>query len=196
MISGVVLCGGGGSRFGGADKPLLELAGRPLVAHVLDRLIPQVDEVIVSANRHLDRYGALGVPVVADDLPGQGPLAGIAAAARICRGALLFVCPGDAPALADDLVAKLAARLREGRAVVDAVVPHDGIRDQVLFLLVRREALASIEPYLAAGQRSVHGWLETRTTLRLPLADAAPFLNVNTPEDLAALEARVRSREA
>jgi len=194
VISGVVLCGGSGSRTGGADKPLLELAGRPLIAHVLERLTPQVDEVVISANRHRGAYSALGVPVIADAVAGQGPLAGIAAAAPVCRGELLFFCPGDAPALGSDLVGKLAARLRNGAGTADAVIPHDGTRDQVLFLLVHRRAVGSVATYLTAGGRSVHGWLETLHILRCPIGEAAQFVNVNTMADLAALESRWPSR--
>jgi len=194
MISGVVLCGGAGSRMGGADKPLLELAGRPLISHVLERLTPQVDEVVISANRHRDAYAALGMPVVADAVAGQGPLAGIAAAAPVCRGELLFFCPGDAPALGRDLVAQLAARLREGGRTAEAVVAHDGIRDQVLFLLARRQAVGSVAGYLTAGGRSVHRWLETLHILRCPIGEPAQFANVNSTEDLAALESRWPSR--
>lgn len=190
MISGVVLCGGTGRRFGGVDKPLVELCGKPLVAHVLERLSGQVDEVVVSANRHRERYEALGARVVADATAGLGPLAGLAAAATACRGDLLFVCPGDAPTLARDLVSRLLARLQEAGQAVDAVIPNDGIRDQVLFLLVRREAAASAARYLADGGRSVFGWLGTLGVARCGIADPAGFVNVNTPEELAALEAR------
>jgi len=193
VISGVVLCGGAGNRVGGADKPLLKLAGRPLIGHVLERLTPQVDEVVINANRHGDAYRALGAPVVADAVAGQGPLAGIAAAAPVCQGELLFFCPGDAPSLGVDLVAKLAGRLREA-GPAEAVIPHDGIRDQVLFLLAHRQAVATVAGYLAAGGRSVHGWLETLHTLRCPIGDVSQFVNVNTPADLAALESRWSSR--
>ncbi|HEY5646257.1 MAG TPA: molybdenum cofactor guanylyltransferase MobA [Pseudomonadales bacterium] len=187
MISAVVLCGGAGRRFGGADKPLLELAGRPLVAHVLARLSGQVDEVVISANRNRDRYEGLGVPVVADGSPGLGPLAGIAAALSSCRGELLFVCPGDSPGLATDLVARLDACLDNAPAA-DAAVAHDGIRDQVLFLLIRRPAAQTVVEHLAKGGRSVFGWLAELSTVRCPINDAGSFLNVNTPEELAALE--------
>ncbi|NCW44333.1 MAG: molybdenum cofactor guanylyltransferase MobA, partial [Gemmatimonadaceae bacterium] len=61
---------------GGVEKPLVPLHDRPLLAHVLDRLLPQVGHVIVSANRELDAYRALGHPVVSDDVPGLGPLGG------------------------------------------------------------------------------------------------------------------------
>ncbi|MFW6380343.1 MAG: NTP transferase domain-containing protein, partial [Halorhodospira sp.] len=77
----MVLAGGTGRRMGGCDKGLVPLDGRPLVAHVLERLAPQVAAVRINANRHLDHYAALGVPVDGDHHPGQlGPLAGMASA--------------------------------------------------------------------------------------------------------------------
>jgi len=193
LISAVVLCGGAGRRFGGKDKPLLELAGRPLVAHVLERLSSQVDEVLVSANRHLDRYEALGIPVVADAAEDVGPLAGIAAALTVCHGDRLFVCPGDSPVLSRELVAALDTRLREAGEGVDAVMANDRVRDQVLFLLLRRRSAPSLNRYLAEGRRSVHGWLTTLSVERCVVADTAQFFNINTPEDLITLEARWHS---
>ena len=64
-VTGIVLAGGQGRRMGGVDKGLVDLAGKPMVAHVLERFAPQVDEVLVNANQNLDRYAAFGYPVVA-----------------------------------------------------------------------------------------------------------------------------------
>src|SRR5581483_1360528 len=84
-VTGVVLAGGRGTRMGGADKGLVELHGRPLAAHALDRLRPQVDALLISANRNHDRYAALGAPVIADaSSTFDGPLAGMLAALSRC----------------------------------------------------------------------------------------------------------------
>jgi len=193
MISGVVLCGGAGRRFGGTEKPLLALGGRPLVAHLLERLAGQVDEVVISANRHAERYEALGVAVIPDQVTGFGPLAGIAAALPHCGGEYLFVCPGDSPGLADDLVGRLHASLERAGAATDVAIANDGVRDQVLFLLMRRRAAETVAPYLAEGGRSVFGWLASRASVRCLVPDESAFLNINTMEDLAALESRWHS---
>ena len=77
-ITGVVLAGGLGRRMGGVEKGLIELRGRPLLAHVIERLRPQVDELLLNANREIQRYAAFGVPVVGDVIEGcVGPLAGL-----------------------------------------------------------------------------------------------------------------------
>ncbi len=185
MISAVVLCGGGGRRFAGRDKPLETLHGRPLIAHVLERLTPQVDEVVISANRNLDRYGDFGWPVRQDLAEDQGPLAGIHAAAAAAQGERCFVCPGDAPRLAMDLVARLTPALTDA---VDVVVPHDGARAQHLFMLFRTTLARALPDYLAAGYRSVHGWLAGLRVVEVPVPDDGGFFNVNTPAALTALE--------
>ena len=80
-ITGVVFAGGQGRRMGGVDKGLVALAGRPLVAQVIERLAPQVGGLVINANQNRDRYAAFGYPVVADVVPDfAGPLAGLHAA--------------------------------------------------------------------------------------------------------------------
>lgn len=184
-IVGVVLCGGAGRRFDGADKPLLELAGRRLVVRVLERLADQVDEIVISANRNLEDYRALGHPVVTDALTDRGPLEGVLAGAGSSRAELVFVCPGDSPLLPRNLVDRLAQSLADG---VDAVLPSDGQRRQHLFVLLRRAAVAGIESYLASGGRSVAGWLDTLRTAVVAVDERRAFTNVNSPQELEALE--------
>ena len=188
MITGVVLCGGSARRFHGRDKPLVKLAGRPMIEHVLERLAGQVDEIVISANRRIGDYQAYGYPVIADEVPDQGPLAGVAAAAGITRGELLVVCPADAPCLPLGLVAALHACM-DG---VDAVVASDGQRDQPLFLLLRSSSTETIPDYLAAGGRSVHGWLAGMSVARCVMDEPDAFININSPEELAALDRRLR----
>ena len=185
-VTGILLCGGSARRFDGQDKPLVPLAGKLLVEHVLGRLETQVDRLVISANRNLDQYARYGHPVVADEKADRGPLAGLAAALPVTDSELLFVCPGDAPLLASDLVGNLSAALVDG---VDAVLPHDGERAQHLFLLLRRQAALGVPGYLDQGGRSVVGYLETLKTAVAPMTDALPFTNVNTPEDLMLLQA-------
>lgn len=182
-ITGIVLCGGEGRRMGGVKKPLLLLLGRPFIAHVVERLAPQVGRVIVSANHARDAFAPYG-DIIADHTPGLGPLGGLQAALAAVETSWFFCCPGDAPLLDASLVARLAA----GVGVHEAAVAHDGERRQHLFLLCRSSALAQLNAYLETGQRAVHGFLDLldQVEVRMP-AIAASFANVNTPEDLEAL---------
>lgn len=185
-ITGIVLCGGEGRRMGGVKKPLLQLHGRPFIAHVVERLAPQVGRIIVSANHSRAAFAPYG-DVVADTTAGIGPLGGLQAAIAAVDTPWFFCCPGDAPRLDTTLVARLAASVRGH----EAAVAHDGERRQHLFLLCRTSALTQLHTYLESGKRAVHGFLDLldQVDVRMPEI-AASFANVNTPEDLAALELR------
>jgi molybdopterin-guanine dinucleotide biosynthesis protein A len=180
---------------GGEDKPLLDLDGEPLVAHVCARLAPQVGRIVISCNRNLERYARWGDAVVQDATPGAGPLGGILAGLRAADTPWAFVCPGDAPNLCERLVARLVAAL--DRAPADVVVTHDGERMQPLYELLRADLAPSIEARLAAGLRSVHGFVEAMRHVVVDASDErATFANVNTPDELAALRAISRGRAA
>src|SRR5512146_167609 len=121
-VVGIVLAGGKSSRMGGGDKCLLPLGGRPILAYVIERLKPQVAELIISANGDPARFSAFGLPVVADRLGGYaGPLAGILAGlewARTNRSECRFVitAASDTPFLPTDLVSRLWHAAGEGAA--------------------------------------------------------------------------------
>ena len=177
---------------GGVDKALLPLNGRPLIAHVLDRLEPQVDRVLISANGDPARFAGLGCPVVADDQP-QGPLSGVLAAlveaAR--QGATHVVSsPVDTPFLPGDLVPQLllaAERSAEGLAfAADATGDHPAT---ALWPVGLAPALAA---FLATGEAKVTRFTSAHHAARALFPDPRAFLNLNTPEDLAAAEALLK----
>lgn len=177
-VAGLVLAGGRGRRMGGADKGLVRHAGVPLAGYAAAVLAPWCDEVVVSANRNLTRYQALADWVVADDHPGfAGPLAGIAAALAARPAPRWLVCPCDLTDLPGAVPGELlrALRLRPG---IDVAVAHDTERLQPLVLAVRRHVLRGIRQYLAAGGRSVHGWLEQIPVARVELSVALGNRNV------------------
>ncbi|MDH4189882.1 MAG: molybdenum cofactor guanylyltransferase, partial [Betaproteobacteria bacterium] len=116
-ITGIVLAGGQGRRMGGVDKGLQPLRGKPLVQWVIERLAPQVDEILVNANQNVEAYAGFGHPVVADDLGDfAGPLAGLHAGLKAARHALAVTVPCDSPFLPLDLVARLRDALGKHRA--------------------------------------------------------------------------------
>ena len=184
-ITGVILAGGQGRRMGGADKGLQELGGRPMAAHVLERLAPQVGAVLISANRNLERYAELGCPVLPDTLHGYaGPLAGLQAALAQATTPLLVTAPCDSPFLPADLVARLHDGLVAQQAEL-AVACAAG-RTHRAFCLLRRELLPGLDAFLAAGERRVGLWHASLKVAEVDFSDeAAAFGNINTPEDLA-----------
>lgn len=173
---------------GGLDKGLVPLAGRPMVEHVLDALGPQVTNIIISANRNLDRYRSYGCPVVSDEDSGYpGPLAGVLAGLKVAAHPLLVTAPCDAPMLAPDLVRRLQAALRTADA--DLAVASDGDRLQPVFMLLPTRLAASLTDYLAGGGRKIDTWYGR---LRLAVADLSDrpetFVNVNDPTERERVE--------
>jgi len=187
-VTGVILCGGRGSRVGGRDKGLIPVAGRPLIEHVLERVQPQVERVIINANRSLDAYRAYGLPVIPDLGPGfLGPLAGILASMDDCRTPWLFCAPCDAPEIPRNLVARLHDTATAQGAEICCV--HDGRRLQPVFCLYSVATRGSLNEYLESGERKIDRFfLRHRfATLELPGNDGA-FLNLNSPEDVQEYE--------
>lgn len=204
-ITGVIIAGGLSRRMGGGDKALRMLAGRPLLAHVVARLGPQVGRLVLNANGDPARFAAFGMPVVADateDRP--GPLAGLLAGMRWagsegCPTRWLASSPADTPFLPVDLVERLcAAAESEGRPI--ALAASSGGLQQLCGLW-SIDLMDDLARALAEGTRRVLEWAERHRPVRVDFPDTLaggtacdPFLNVNRPEDLALAEALLAQR--
>lgn len=191
-ITGLVLAGGRGSRLGGRDKGLVEFRRRPMLDYVLAALRPQVDEVLISANRHLDWYRATGCRVVTDaEGDFGGPLAGILAGLRAVHTPYLVVVPCDGPLLARDLVARLRAAC-VGRSEPIAAA-CDGERLHPTFALIPVVVGEALALFLGKGRRKVSEFYVEQGLIVVDFSDRPEaFLNVNTPEDMARLEVLVQ----
>lgn len=185
-ITGVLLAGGMGRRMGGADKGLLPFRGKPLAAHVLERLQPQVSALLVNANRELETYAALGYPVIQDAIGGfAGPLAGLHAAMQAARTPLVVTVPCDSPFLPADLVQRLDAALTQQHA--DLAVAVTGDQPHPVFCLCRTALLPSLTQFLEHGGRKIDAWYAALRVAAVPFDDEAEaFANFNTPQDLEA----------
>ena len=190
-ITGVVLAGGRATRMGGEDKGLIEISGLPMIEHVLARLVPQCGAVVINANRNLEQYARYGWPVVADSSEDfQGPLAGIASALSQIDTRYAVTVPCDSPLLPHDLGARLWAALSRDDAEI--AVARDADRIQPVFSMLKRELLASLNDYLQKGERKIDRWYRLHRMATADFTDCPDaFLNVNTPEECAALEARL-----
>ncbi len=181
MISCIILAGGLARRMGGVDKGLLDYRGRQLVTHVIESISPQVDDIIISANRNIDRYQAMGYPVVTDNNHHfDGPLAGIASSIPHCKHDWIVVTPCDMPSLPPDLVSTLAQHASQSRLIVIS----SNQRLQLLFLL-HRSLLESIESYLSTIQNSVIHWIDTNDYHSVPIDNQNYLSNINTSNQLA-----------
>ncbi|TKW66988.1 MAG: molybdenum cofactor guanylyltransferase MobA [Paracoccus denitrificans] len=187
----VILAGGQSSRMGGGDKVLLDLNGRPLLAHVIARLRPQAGPLALSANGDPARFAGFGLPVLADSLPDfPGPLAGILAgmdwAAGLGADAVL-VAAGDTPFLPLDLVEKLRAAAAPSGMALAANRESDGsMRLHPTFGLWPLRLRPALRAALLAGDRRIRAFTARHdAATALFNADTEAFFNVNTPEDLA-----------
>ncbi len=193
-ISAVILAGGRARRMGGEDKGLVEIATEPMISHVIRAIAPQVDAIAINANRNIARYEAFGYPVISDDLEDfQGPLAGMAAGLQWCPGERLLTLPCDGPLVPSDLVARLATALNGG----DVAVAHDGERLQPVHALINKACLPSLQAFLASGERKIDRWYAELDCREADLSDRSTlFINVNTPEQQAAMTERLQGRTA
>ncbi len=190
-ITGLVLAGGRGTRMGGADKGLENHLGMPLALHALLRLSPQVEAVMINANRNLGAYEGFGVPVWPDALPDYpGPLAGFLAGFEHCDTEYMVTVPCDTPNFPTDLVARLAAGLQaEGADIAMAASPGpEGLRTQPVFCLMRTALHDSLADFTRSGQRKIDRWTAQHRCAVVPFDDEAAFFNANTTEELRRLQ--------
>lgn len=186
-ITGLILAGGAARRMGGGDKGLTKLAGKPLIEYALARLAPQVDALIINANRNAARYADYGHPVVADERQGfQGPLAGMASGLKAAETEFMVCAPCDSPLLPEDLVERLFRQLREQDAELS--VAHNGERLQPVFTLMRATLADSLLAFLDGGGRKIDQWFQRHQLAVADFSDQpAAFSNVNSPEELDAM---------
>ncbi|MEM1113871.1 MAG: molybdenum cofactor guanylyltransferase MobA [Pseudomonadota bacterium] len=178
--TGLILAGGRGRRMGNVDKGLVNWEGRPLVEHVIERFKPQVGRLLVSCNRNASTYRRYTNDVIGDRLPDyQGPLAGIASALELLETPLLAVAPCDTPQLPRDLVKRLRLALERSPGAGVSYASHGGKR-HYLCAVLRREALASLDAYLATGGRAAREWYGTIGAVELAFEGTNDsFLNIN-----------------
>ena len=194
-ITAVVLAGGKSRRMGGQDKGLVEVAGRPMVAHTIDALRPQTAEVVVNANRNAGAYRTItGCRVIADTVGDfAGPLAGMASALESSTTRLLLTAPCDSPLVTGELGPRLHAALIRDDAEI--AVAHDGERMQPVFALLTRGLLPDLLAFLAAGERKIDTWYAIGHAVIADFSDILDtFLNVNTPQERDRLEQRLARR--
>ncbi len=198
---GLILAGGLARRLGGRDKGLIEIAGRPILARLVERLVPQCAALILNANGDAARFAPFGLPVIADDIDGfAGPLAGVLAgmdyaAARFPGTSHLLSVPADTPFIPENLAARLEAARAAAGARIAVAASAGGVHHAVALWPV---ALAEeLRQALSRGERRVSGFIARyeSATADWPDAPCDPFFNVNRPEDLAQAEALARAAD-
>lgn len=187
-IVGVILAGGAGRRMGG-DKALMPLGGQPLVQWVADSFGPQVENLALSANGDAQRFAFLGLPVLAD-AEVQGPLSGVLAGLHwaVAQGATALVTvPCDGPFVPPDLVPRLCLAAEGGHPAL----AQSGEDVHPTYGLWPTACLAALETFLRSGavaRLRDFAQIQGGTWATFPKGS---FANANTPQDLAALAARL-----
>jgi molybdenum cofactor guanylyltransferase len=196
-ITGLILAGGRGVRMGGVDKGLQTLGGQPLAKLAVERLRPQVGQLAINANRHLDTYWAWGVPVWPDGSESgefAGPLAGFLTGLKRCETPYLCTVPCDTPLFPSDLVERLAHGLQEGGADLAMAMAPEGegrLRSQPVFCLMKLELRDDLSRFMAEGGRKIDAWTGRLRTVLVPFSrpeDVEAFININTLQDLRVLQ--------
>jgi molybdenum cofactor guanylyltransferase len=191
-ITGLVLAGGMGRRMDSRDKGLVPFRGKPMVQHAIERLAPQIDRLIVNANRNAEIYATFGYPVVSDELSGfAGPLAGLHAGLLACvarshgtNREWIATVPCDSPMLPLDLVQRLFETAEKARADIAVAVTDEGA--QPVFALYKLSLLESLEAFLNAGERKIDKWTAQHRVANVAFEDANAFANINTIDELSA----------
>ena len=199
-ITGLILAGGRGSRMGGVDKGLQNFNGIPLALHTLMRLGPQVESVMVNANRNLSAYESFGAAVWPDaSADFAGPLSGFLVGLERAETPYVLTVPCDTPRLPLDLAERLSeALVRENADIAMAAAPetdehgHAEVRTQPVFCLMKIELSESLVKFTHSGGRKIDAWTAQHKTVVVPFDaegdDPLAFANVNTLTELQALE--------
>lgn len=199
-VVGVVLAGGLARRMGGGDKCLLELGGRTILDHIVDRLSPQVESIVLNVNGDVTRFQSFGLPLAPDVVGGfSGPLAGVLtgmdwAAHHNPDAAWIATVPGDGPFLPQDLVSRFRAAVE--REAADMAVACSGGRAQPVVGLWPVRLRDELRKALVDEDiRKVDRWTARYTVAQVQFeaTEIDPFFNANRPEDLAKAEAYLKA---
>lgn len=191
-ITGLILAGGRAQRMGGIDKGLIPFHGKALIESAISRLKPQVSTILINANRSITKYSHYGYPVLMDETPDfSGPLAGFSVGLKHCKTPYLLTSPCDSPLLPTDLAIRMAAQL-EGHdleLVFASSKEEDGkIWAQPVFCLMKSSLQDSLGTFLSKGDLKIDRWFKELRSGTVVFENPQAFANVNTPEELAALE--------
>ena len=191
-ITGLILAGGRAQRMGGIDKGLILFHQKPLIESAIHRLSNQVGPIIINANRNITRYAGYGYPVCMDETPDfSGPLAGFLMGLKNCHTPYLLTAPCDSPLLPIDLASRLAEELEQKQLglVYASCKEADGkVWAQPVFCLMRANLQESLAAFLKKGDLKIDRWFKELKSGTVIFDDAKAFANINTPEELKALE--------
>ena len=188
-VTGVILAGGLARRMNRQDKGLIHYHNQPLITYAIDAMTATVDSTLINANRNHQDYAQFGLPVIADQNDSfDGPLAGILSAMLTTKNETLLVMPCDCPLIQSKHLNRLLTTLLSSEA--DVAIAFDGKRVHPVFLAIKTHLKDSLKVFLKAGNRKIYHWLQQHSMTQVDFSDQANiFTNINTREELTALEA-------
>lgn len=188
-ITAILLAGGQGSRLGNRDKGLILCQGEPLIQRHIRLLTPQVGTFIISANRNIDSYSALGYPVILDNLTDfQGPLAGIAACLAHCQTPYALTLPCDCLGAPSAYVQTMTEALSENHKS-SMIAARRAQRLEPLHLFFATRLKDNMNSFLAMGGRKAHDWVTQQNPVYVDFPENTPlFRNINTLSDLSEID--------
>ena len=190
-ITGLILAGGQAQRMGGIDKGLIPFHEKPLIESAIAKLKPQVQTIVINANRNITKYAGYGYPVIMDETPDfSGPLAGFLVGLKACKTPYLLTAPCDSPLLPNNLAQNLSAEMDRGdfQLVYASSKEADGkVWAQPVFCLMRANLQDSLASFLLKGDLKIDRWFKELRSSTVIFDDPQVFANVNTPEELKSL---------
>lgn len=183
-VTAAIIAGGKGERMGGKDKGWLNIHGQPIIERILHSIQPQVQHIVINANRNISAYQQYNYPVVRDPVSDfSGPLAGFSAVMNIAKTDYILTLPCDTPQIPAQLVERMWQGLVSSNANI--AVAHDGERIQPMTALIATHLRPSIEAFLAAGDRKVALWCRQQHATLIDFSDQPEmFFNINTEQQL------------
>ena len=176
---------------GGVDKGLVLLQQKPSTAHAIARLKPQLDEILINANREIETYKAFGYPVLQDaNADFIGPLAGFVLGLQYAKHDYVLTVPCDSPLLPLDLAERLLSGMAASHADIAVAISEENAHP--VFCLMRKSVLPSLQAYIESGERRVSTWQKSQKYIEVDFSDCSEaFTNLNTFDDLADLELKL-----
>ena len=189
--SAIIISGGQSTRMNGADKGLILFQKKPLIQHVISRLTPQTDEILISANREIEVYETFGYPVLQDATNSfLGPLAGFLLGLTHAKQDYVLTVPCDSPFLPLNLAQRLYDGMTETKSDI-AIAKSDGVTHPV-FCLMKKSLLPSLQTFMSGGERKVGAWQRSQTYCEVEFSDCGnAFVNLNSIDELRELELKL-----
>lgn len=179
QVSGIILAGGEGKRVGGVDKGLLEYRGKPLIEHVIEKIIPQVDDIVISANRNTKQYQRYSETVIADETEQYlGPLAGIYAALPHALHDRVLIVACDTPCLPTDIIDKFSRSKPETHLHI--ATSNNRLQ---LVMMLHKNLHRSIGQALIDGQLRLMQWVKSQQPEMVEFEDESAFRNFNNNDE-------------